>query len=152
VERRGRQGRDVRHGRHPASHTEAAREWRDRLLETIAEHDDEMMELYLEGRRADRAALIAAIRRATIAGKLTPDPDRLGVQEQGRSAHARRSRPLPPSPPSTSGAIEGHAVGNEDEVIKREPDKDARCPLWPSRSPATRTSASSPTSASTPAR
>ena len=33
----------------PASHTEAAREWRDRLLETIAEADDAMMEKYLEG-------------------------------------------------------------------------------------------------------
>ncbi|HUW16525.1 MAG TPA: GTP-binding protein, partial [Actinomycetes bacterium] len=29
----------------PATHTEAARDWRDRLLETISENDDEMMEL-----------------------------------------------------------------------------------------------------------
>jgi elongation factor G len=33
----------------PADHEEAAREWRDKLLETIAENDDELMELYLEG-------------------------------------------------------------------------------------------------------
>jgi len=55
----------------PASHTDAAREWRDRLLETIAEADDEMMELYLEGEEPMVEALQAAIRRATIADKLT---------------------------------------------------------------------------------
>ncbi len=56
----------------PASHTEAAREWRDRLLETIAEADDAMMEKYLEGEEPSEDELHAAIRRATIAGKLTP--------------------------------------------------------------------------------
>ncbi len=40
----------------PADHAEAAREWRDKLLETIAENDDEMMELYLEGSEPDRGA------------------------------------------------------------------------------------------------
>src|SRR5690606_616120 len=33
----------------PDDHAEAARDWRDRLIETISENDDEMMELYLEG-------------------------------------------------------------------------------------------------------
>src|SRR5207342_3230304 len=56
----------------PASHTDAAREWRDRLLETIAEADDEMMELYLEGEEPSNDRLQAAIRRATIDNKLTP--------------------------------------------------------------------------------
>jgi elongation factor G len=56
----------------PASHIDAANTWRDRLLETIAEADDEMMELYLEGQEPETDALNAAIRRATIADKLTP--------------------------------------------------------------------------------
>src|SRR6187399_831614 len=47
----------------PASHLESAREWRDRMLETIAEADDEMMELYLEGEEPTVEALQAAIRR-----------------------------------------------------------------------------------------
>src|SRR4029079_5907232 len=46
----------------PASHVDSAREWRDRLLETIAEADDEMMELYLEGEEPTVEALQAAIR------------------------------------------------------------------------------------------
>ena len=56
----------------PATHTEAACEWRDRLFETIAEADDEMMELYLEGDEPTEEPLEAAIRRATIEAKLTP--------------------------------------------------------------------------------
>ena len=40
----------------PADHLEAAREWRDRLLETISENDEEMMELYLEGTEPDDGA------------------------------------------------------------------------------------------------
>src|ERR1700730_1947675 len=56
----------------PDDHAEAAREYRDRLLETIAENDDEMMELYLEGTEPTEEQLIAAIRRATVAGALTP--------------------------------------------------------------------------------
>src|SRR5213083_2267061 len=55
----------------PDDHVEAAREHRDRLLETIAENDDEMMELYLEGTEPSEDQLVAAIRRATIAGALT---------------------------------------------------------------------------------
>ncbi|MFB9831549.1 elongation factor G [Actinoallomurus acaciae] len=51
----------------PAAYAEAAREWRDRLLETVAEHDEEMMRLYAEGREPSEERLYAAIRRVTIA-------------------------------------------------------------------------------------
>src|SRR3984893_8443901 len=43
----------------PDDHAEAAREWRDRLLERIAENDDQMMELYLEGSEPSEEQLIA---------------------------------------------------------------------------------------------
>ena len=56
----------------PASHAEAAREWRDRLVETAAENDDALMELYLEGTEPTEEQLIAGIRRATLASKVTP--------------------------------------------------------------------------------
>src|SRR6478752_7586246 len=51
----------------PDHHLEAAREWRDRMIETISENDEEMMELYLEGTEPNEEQLVAAIRRATIA-------------------------------------------------------------------------------------
>ncbi len=99
----------------PDDHVEAAREWRDRLLETIAENDDEMMELYLEGSEPSEDQLVAAIRRATIAGARDPGAVRDRVQEQGRPADARRDRGLPAQPgrhpggPGPRGGRRGHA-------------------------------------------
>ena len=56
----------------PDDHADAAREWRDRLLEAVAENDEQMMELYLEGTEPTEEQLVAAIRRVTIAGGATP--------------------------------------------------------------------------------
>lgn len=56
----------------PAEVLDQVAEDRIRLLETVAEADDEIMEDYLEGRDIPAAKLKAAIRRATIGLKLTP--------------------------------------------------------------------------------
>jgi len=107
----------------PASHAEAAREWRDRLVETAAENDDELMELYLEGTEPTEEQLIAGIRRATIAGKLTPVLTGSAFKNKGVQPMLDAVVRYLPSPLDV-GAVEGHAVGKEDEVITREPDKD----------------------------
>jgi elongation factor G len=49
----------------PDDHAEAAREWREKLIETLAENDDELMELYLEGQEPDVAQLKAGRRSRT---------------------------------------------------------------------------------------
>jgi elongation factor G len=108
----------------PASHTEAAREWRDRLLETIAENDDELMELYLEGTEPSEEQLIAAIRRATIASKLTPVLCGSAFKNKGVQPMLDAVVRYLPSPIDI-GAVTGHAVGNAEELVSREPDKDA---------------------------
>ncbi|WP_059411985.1 elongation factor G [Cupriavidus basilensis] len=56
----------------PHEMAEQAAAWRQRLLETLAEHDDAMLEGYLAGREPDAAALRAAIRRVTVAGAAVP--------------------------------------------------------------------------------
>ncbi|GAA1388789.1 elongation factor G [Catellatospora chokoriensis] len=56
----------------PANLVEQADEWRTKLLETLSEADDAIMESYLEGGEFTVDELKAAIRRATIAGKLNP--------------------------------------------------------------------------------
>ena len=108
----------------PASHTEAAREWRDRLLETIAEADDDMMELYLEGEEPSVALLKAAIRRATIGGKLTPVVTGTAFKNKGIQPLLDAVVAYLPSPVDVEG-IQGHSVANEDEVITRVPSEDA---------------------------
>ena len=108
----------------PATHTEAAQQWRDRLLETVAENDDEIMELYLEGNEPDEEQLIAAIRRATIAGKLTPVLTGSAFKNKGVQPMLDAVVRYLPSPLDV-GAVEGHEVGDEDEVLTREPAEDA---------------------------
>ena len=109
----------------PASHAEAAREWRDRLLETIAENDDALMELYLEGTEPTEEQLIAGIRRATLASKVTPVVTGSAFKNKGVQPMLDAVVALPARRRIDVGAIEGHAVGKEDEIIAREPDKDA---------------------------
>ena len=105
----------------PASHTEAAREWRDRLLETIAEADDAMMEKYLEGEEPNVDELHAAIRRATIAGKLTPVLTGSAFKNKGVQPMLDAVVAYLPSPLDVP-EIEGHKVGDEEVLVARHPD------------------------------
>ncbi|WP_053206287.1 elongation factor G [Jiangella muralis] len=108
----------------PDTHTEAAQEWRDRLLETIAENDEAMMELYLEGKEPGRDELIAAIRRATIAGNLTPVLTGSAFKNKGVQPMLDAVVRYLPSPVDV-GAVEGHAMDNEEEILTRAPEEDA---------------------------
>jgi elongation factor G len=56
----------------PADLVEAARLQRERLVEAIAETDEELTLKYLEGEELTVADLKAALRRATLSGKLVP--------------------------------------------------------------------------------
>ncbi len=107
----------------PATHTEAAQEWRDRLLETVAEADDEIMELYLEGEEPEEEQLKAAIRRATIADKLTPVLCGTAFKNKGVQPLLDAVIAYLPSPIDVP-AIEGHAVKDEQEVIARKPNEE----------------------------
>ncbi len=107
----------------PHDHLEAAREWRDRLLETISERDEEMMELYLEGTEPGPDQLIAAIRRATIAGAITPVLCGSAFKNKGVQPMLDAIVDLLPSPVDIP-SIKGHAVGHEDKIIERHADPD----------------------------
>ncbi len=56
----------------PAELAATAAEYHDKLLETLAEHDDGIMEAYLAETVVDTGTLLAAIRKATIDMKLVP--------------------------------------------------------------------------------
>ncbi len=107
----------------PDDHAEAAREWRDKLVENIAENDEEMMELYLEGTEPDADQLIAAIRRATIASSITPVMCGSAFKNKGVQPMLDAIVDFLPSPLDIP-AIKGHAVGDEETLIERHPDVD----------------------------
>ena len=59
-------GTDIRDEEIPAEYMEQAEEWRTKLIEAIAETDEELMEKYFAGEEITEAELKAAIRKATI--------------------------------------------------------------------------------------
>jgi elongation factor G len=105
----------------PASHADAAAEWRDRLLETIAEADDAMMEKYLEGEEPTVEELNAAIRRATIDGALTPVLTGSAFKNKGVQPMLDAVIAYLPSPLDV-GAIAGHDVKDAENELLRRPD------------------------------
>src|SRR6266496_1081762 len=56
----------------PADLLDEATEWREKLIETVAENDEQILEAYLGGEELSVDTLKAAIRRATIADQLNP--------------------------------------------------------------------------------
>ena len=65
-------GVNVERGEIPADMKDLAEEYREKLIESVAEYDDSLLEKYFEGKEIERAELIAAIRQATIALKIVP--------------------------------------------------------------------------------
>ncbi|HEU0264289.1 MAG TPA: elongation factor G, partial [Geobacterales bacterium] len=56
----------------PAEDLELAKEYREKMIEEIATHDDSLMEKYLAGEELSADEIRAAIRKATIAIKIFP--------------------------------------------------------------------------------
>jgi elongation factor G len=56
----------------PAELAESAKAYRDQMIETLADHDDAIMELYLEGKAPSPEQLRAAIRAATLKIEVIP--------------------------------------------------------------------------------
>ncbi|GGO74671.1 elongation factor G [Nonomuraea cavernae] len=105
----------------PADHAEAAREWRDRLIETVAENDDELMELFLEGAEPTEEQLTAAIRRATLSSAINPVLCGTAFKNKGVQPLLDAIVAYLPAP-TDIGAFKGYAVGNEEKVIERHAD------------------------------
>ncbi|WP_043654799.1 elongation factor G [Streptosporangium roseum] len=105
----------------PAEHAETAREWRDKLVETVSENDDELMELFLEGVEPTEEQLVAAIRRATLASAINPVLTGTAFKNKGVQPLLDAIVAYLPAPIDIP-AFKGHAVGKEDEIIERHAD------------------------------
>lgn len=113
----------------PATHTEAAEEWRAKLVETVAENDDQIMELFLEGVEPTVEQLHEAVRRIIIGSKGDKGATVTAVF-CGTAFKNKGVQPLLdavvrylPSPLDIE-AIEGHDVRDAEVVVKRQPSDD----------------------------
>ena len=105
----------------PANLKSKADEARHLLIETLAEADDAIMEKYLEGQDLSEAEIIAGIRRATLADKLTPVLTGSAFKNKGVQPMLDAVTRYLPSPLDVA-AIVGHKQGDSSVEIIRKPD------------------------------
>ncbi|RYE76978.1 MAG: GTP-binding protein, partial [Myxococcales bacterium] len=109
----------------PADMADKAAEWREKLIETLAEADDEIMEAYLEdGDTFDVPTLKAAIRRATLADKLNPVLTGTAFKNKGVQPLLDAVVDYLPSPLDVESIV-GHDPKDEEVEVTRKPAEDA---------------------------
>jgi elongation factor G len=117
-------GKDIRDEEIPANMLEKAQKARADLVEMIAETDDELTLLYLEGQELSVDELKAGLRKATIEGKLVPVLCGAALKNKGVQKvldAVCEFLPAPTDRPAIQGTLPGQVMGDEGvEVITRE--------------------------------
>jgi len=109
----------------PATLVDEAEEWRDKMLEKIAEYDDALMEKYFDDPSTiTEEEIRKGIRNATLKMDIVPMTCGSSFKNKGVQCLLNNVCAYLPSP-ADGGAIEGHSVDNPEEVITREPSSDA---------------------------
>ena len=109
----------------PANLVAECEEWRDKMLVTLAECDDALMEKYFDDPSTiTEDEIRKAIRKGTLAMQINPMLCGSSFKNKGVQTLLDAVCAYLPSP-EDSGVIEGHAVGNPDEIITREPTPES---------------------------
>ena len=104
----------------PADLVDKANEYREKLVETVAESDEELMEKYFGGEEISIDELKAAIRKMVIASEIYPVYCGTAYRNKGVQPLLDAVIDFLPNPLDV-GEVHGHAVGNEDEELTRKP-------------------------------
>ena len=126
----------------PAELQAQADEYREKLLETLAEADDDIMEKYLEGESFTVEELEDAIRRATLADKINPVLCGTAFKNKGVQPLLDAVVKYLPSPLDIDGIVGHDAERRGRRRSSASPATTSPSPASPTRSPPTRTSAS----------
>ena len=100
-----------------------AAEYREKLVEAVAESDEELMEKYFGGEELTIEELKAGIRKLTINSEIYPVLCGTAYRNKGVQPLLDAVIDYLPTPMDV-GEVHGHAVGNEDEDMTRKPSKD----------------------------
>ena len=115
-------GKDMRVEEIPEDMRELAEESREKLLDAVSMFDDEIMEMYLEGKEIPTAKIRAAIRKATVAVEMIPVVCGTSYRNKGVQKLLDAIVDYMPAPTDIP-AIEG-INPKTDEEDKREPSDD----------------------------
>ncbi len=107
----------------PADMLDKCKMARAAMLETLAENDDALMEKFLEGIEVSEEEIIAGIRRATIAAKLSPVLTGSAFKNKGVQPMLDAVNRYLPSPLDID-AIVGTDMDDTSVEMKRQPKND----------------------------
>ncbi len=108
----------------PADLADKAKEYRDHMIEAIAEHDDHLMEKFIEGHAPSNDEIRAGIRKATIALKIFPVICGTAFKNKGVQTMLDAVVDYLPSPLDIP-PIEGADIDDPEKVLTRHAsDKD----------------------------
>ena len=109
----------------PANLKDEALEWRDKMLETLAEHDEKVMEKYFEDPDSlTEQEIKDAIRKATLSMAVNPMICGSSFKNKGVQTLLDAVCAYLPSP-EDAGEVEGHAIDDPDKIEVREPSPEA---------------------------
>ncbi len=109
----------------PSTLRDEAEEYRDKMLETLAEFDENLMEKYFDDPTTiTEDEIRAAIRKATLSMDVNPMLCGSSFKNKGVQTLLDAVCAYLPSP-EDAGAVEGHAVGDPDTIETREPSSEA---------------------------
>ncbi|MDO5455031.1 MAG: elongation factor G [Corynebacterium sp.] len=116
-------GADAEVGEIPADLQERAEEYREKILETVAESDDELMEKYFGGEELTNDEIKAAIRKLTVNSELYPVFCGTAYRNKGVQPLLDAVIDYLPNPLDI-GEVKGMAVGKEETELVRKPSVD----------------------------
>ncbi|MBS4216568.1 MULTISPECIES: elongation factor G [Neobacillus] len=111
-------GTDIEVREIPEEHRAQAEEYREKLVEAVAELDEELMEKYLGGEEISKEELKAAIRKGTVNVEFYPVICGSAFKNKGVQLMLDAVIDYLPSPLDVP-AIKGHAVDDEEEIVER---------------------------------
>jgi elongation factor G len=103
----------------PADLVERAKEYREKLIEAVAEHDDELFAKFIEGETPSNAELKRGIRKATIALKIFPVICGTAFKNKGVQTMLDAVVDYLPSPVDIP-PVEGTDINDREKVLMRK--------------------------------
>jgi elongation factor G len=116
-------GTAIEHHPIPESHREQAETMRAEMIEKIVENDDYLTEKYLMGEDITDDELLAALRAATIAGKIHPILCGSALKNKGVQLMLDKVVELLPSPLDIP-PVTGHDPKTDQEIVRHASDDD----------------------------
>ncbi|MGZ8176811.1 elongation factor G [Williamsia sp. SKLECPSW1] len=107
----------------PADLAERAEQYRQELLEAVAESDEELLEKFFGGEELSIEEIKGAIRKMTVASEIYPVLCGSAFKNKGVQPMLDAVIDYLPSPLDVE-SVQGHAVGDEEKILTRRPSSD----------------------------